>query len=226
MCVSPQYHHARELDHVRYSRVSQVRLSELLTSPECQAGCPDNDDWHDAKLWWEPCYDWLSERVGFYPLFLGVGDNLAARHMTGYGSNWRRWARRSTAGVEWVRPGGFANQVLFSWQNAPDPAIRFTDYDYWHMVLNSVERDGHQAWIRPLSAWEERLALKRSWSRARWERKAHNDPYSVQAVVPGLDLRSADWIGCRNQATRRELIARGFDATKIEITRIPVDFSV
>jgi len=210
------FHHAREIDHVRFGVVRQERLSRLLgpEPTEClRSGelCPI-DDWHEQALYMEPAYDWLAERIGFYPLFLAVGDHEDALRITGYADQFRRKHR----------PAGVRNRALFSFADLPEP-LAFQDYDAWHFPLGGTMEIGtHRREVIVPPYWE-RAILKASWRRSDWLRRARRAPGSVQAAVPELDLRAADRIWCRNQATRGRLIAMGFAPERVEVRRLRVE---
>jgi len=162
----------------------------------------------------ETAYAWLAERTGFWPLFLSVGRGDWPVRMTGYDTQFgRRLATPETG-----------NQVLFSWEREPHPGIVFSDYQAWHAVLNAVY------WVD-----EESLGLGAIWppgdvprilapwrDRAGWLRLARRRG-GVQAVVPEMDLTSADAISCRNAATARRLERMGFSGERIRVWRVPVE---
>jgi len=217
------FHHARQLAHVVHGAVRPVKLTEVLP-PSCrETDCDWGDPWHDA-LYFEAAYQWLAERAGFWPLFLSVGSGERDRALTGYQNQWRRIRSQDHDETRYRGPGEFPNLVLFSYRHAPASAI-FNDFGYWHLVLNCIDWaacSGHHLQQVPLSAREERLVLKRSWSSSDWLRKARRDPGSVQAVVPELDLAAADEVWCRNEATRGHLIALGFAPGRVRVQRIRV----
>ena len=99
------------------------------------------------------------------------------------------------------------------------------DFSAWHMVLNSVERsgdDGVGRCVRPLSMWQERQIWKSSWPPSAWLRAARRGT-GVQAVVPELDLATADALWCRNRADRAHLVELGFDAVRIQVRRLRLE---
>ena len=208
------WHHSRSVEDAPFAVVHGQRRTETLPPPRCSSGepCDWNDEWHWA-FYWEALFEWLAERVGFWPIFLSVGASDDDRLMTGYSN---QWLRRP--------PATIANAVLFSYASEPDAAA-YSDYGWWHCVLNGLgplEAHRELERVHAPSPYEERMILKRSWSRSRWLGKAASDPHSVQAVVPRLDLRAADEVWCRNQTTRRELLRRGFSAERVHVRRLPV----
>ena len=54
------------------------------------------------------------------------------------------------------------------------------------------------------------VILKPQWTEAEWISKAAQDPGSVQAVTPYLDLRLADRVYCKNHKTKEYLTQLGF----------------
>jgi hypothetical protein len=206
-----QFHHSRELKYITHGIVNPVRLSTLSPEPQdcLQRGtCPD-DEWHEAKVWMEPAYDWLKSHSGFYPLFLGVGPGKYAEQMTGY---YKQFYRRSS----------WPEEVLFSFSDLGEPLV-FQDYDYWCFTLGGCCKEGsHQREVN-VDSYIEKLILKRSYAKSRWLKRARDEDGTVQATVPDLDLRQADLVRCRNQKTRRHLLELGFseDQVKVERMRVP-----
>jgi len=207
------YHHTRKLEHVHHGIVPAVRLSQVIPEPDCRArgGCGDvwSDPWHDAALYYEPAYEWLSRQTGWWPLFLAVGTDDEDLLMTGYQNQFRRQAES-------------INDVMFSYEQLPDPKV-FSDYDWWHLALNhgGYPLDGsHLRHAVELTDWQRRLIIKPSWRPSDWLRKARREPHSVQVVVPQLDLRQADRVYCRNQKTRMLLIGMGFSEQQVETRRL------
>lgn len=204
------FHHSRQLAFSPAGVVNGVRLLDVLTEPQCSGSCSYDDPWHDA-FYYDPCYRYAAGEAGFWPLWLAVGETLADRRMTGYANQFRR------DGLE------RAEEVLFSWKAAP-AAVRFLDYQLWYIVLNSVScshnRKGHRAWLRKIEPYWERQIWRRSWSSARWIRKALADPHSVQALAPQLDLTTADEIWCASKDTKALLASRGFESRRLKVRRL------
>ena len=212
-----RYHHARPLEFARHGLVVPVRETDVVSAPSCAFGggaCDQADDWHRA-LQMEAAYRWLAERVGFWPLFLAVGESDDDRRMTGYQNQWSR------SGC-WAPPGPPRDIVLFSWCLPATGAVHCC-YDHWHIVLNSVRAGGRQHELHV--ALEDRRAeswvLHRSWSHAAWHRAARRRPGSVQAVAPMLDLASADEVWAPNRRVSRALVALGFDQVGVRRLREP-----
>lgn len=209
-----RFHHARDLAGVDHAVVSHAPLSRLLPEPDCSDGCDPDDDFHTA-LWFDAAYGWIAERLGFWPIFLAVGDDDEDRRMTGYQDQWQR---RRVGDGEVQRP---ASRVLLSWREPPTGVV-FMDFNAWHMVLNSVEPapgERHRLRVRPLSAWQERQVWKPSCRTSDWLRGARRN-LSVQAVVGELDLRTADELWCRDQHARQHLIALGFAPEAVSVRRL------
>lgn len=138
--------------------------------------------------------------------------------MTGYQDQWQ--APKRTAGGAKSRQ----HRVLFSWRQCPPGAV-FMDFNAWHMVLNSLEFSGDDGlrWsVRPLSTWEERQIWKPSWPASAWLRAARRNT-SVQAVVPELDLATANALWCRNETDRAHLVRLGFNADRIQVRRLRLE---
>jgi hypothetical protein len=144
-------------------------------------------------------YSWLEKEVGYYPLFLAVGEEQDAIYMTGYQHQWRKNTE--------------VNYALFSYKDMP-PDGNFTDAMIWgNVILNS-----YPDYDIPL--YLKRHLFKYSWSTTKWIKEARKDPMSAELVVPRLNLASANLISVRNNNTRKELQKRGF-TQPIEIRRIP-----
>jgi hypothetical protein len=212
-----RFHHARALSEVVFGSVEPVRLSELLI--ERTAPPPGdvifNDQWHLATQL-EAAYRWLAERIGFWPIFLAVGETAEDRRLTGYQSQFSR--RRG-----WDSFGQPRDQVLFSYTDAP-AEVRFVDYINWHLVLNAVHsRDGdpHQPYVELDNSRHQASILRRSWRQSDWLRHARRHPGSVQAMLPQLDLRAADQIWTPNRPVATALHRLGFDPARISVRRLP-----
>jgi len=163
-----------------------------------------------------PACTWLAERIGFYPFFVAAGCDEHAVRMTGYEDNWRVWmASRVVRGKRreiYRRRGEFPNLALFSFENIEGI---FMDYGSWHIALNSCRGN------RLVTAAEERMIFKPSWTKARWIRAARSGTHSVQLVSQQLPLASAARVFVRNRATQRQLAAMGFPDPVV--MRIPVN---
>ncbi len=182
------YHHARPLIHCSYSTVQQEF---------------DGDDY------FEGAYKWLEQELGFYPLFLAVGSTEDDIRMTGYQNQWRRLLAGTDKDTKNQQSRNVENMVLFSYKDLPSPNAVFTDYQYWHIVLNS-QHNGYQVTKR-----EKSWIFKSSWSKSDWLRQAKRNPHSVQLVVPSLNITIADQISVRNKVTKRHLEEIGFGNVEV-----------
>ena len=189
--VTPLCHHARELKHCIYGVVRQKRR---------------------GSKYFDKAYDWLEHEVGFYPLFLTVGETIDDITMTGYQNQWRRLLAEGKNYRKYRQTGEIENQVLFSFSDIPSGAFR--DYMNWHMVLNS-EYNNYQIADRA-----RKMVFRPSWGKSDWLRYARRNPHSVQLVVPELDLRKTTRIWVRNIQTQLNLESVGF--RNIEVRRVPV----
>jgi len=163
-----------------------------------------------------PAYEWVEERLGFFPFFLAVGTLEDVAWMTGYQDNWR-----VVTGSEPVeggyrrtlrKKGEFPNLALLSF-DAVDGV--FMDYDYWHIALNACMN------CSVVSRKEESWIFKPSWTKSRWLRAARAGTHSVQLVTPALPLTKTREIRVRNALTRRIIEGRGFG--DVRVSRIPVN---
>lgn len=210
-----RYHHARPLIHVRHGVVVPVRETDVLPAPSCAPGgdgCDMTDEWHGA-LHMEAAYRWLAERVGFWPLFLAVGDSDDDRRLTGYQQQWSR--------SPYLSPEPPRDQVMFSWSTTPAFAVHCC-YPDWHIVLNSVCKGPRlhdfrvESGYRRLESW----VLHPSWGDRDWRRRAIRRPGSVQAVAPMLDLGCADEVWAPSKTVARELTRLGFDHVAVKRLRV------
>jgi hypothetical protein len=142
---------------------------------------------------------------------LSVGSGNDSIYITGYDNQWRikivdalDKKRR-----KYRKKGGFPNMAMFSFQ---DLSGVFSDYDYWHYVLNS-----HDCKI---TDYEKRLIFKPSYTKARWLLKAKKNPGSVQLVVPKLYLPDAKRVWVRNKKTKKYLEKMGFENVQVKRLQI------
>lgn len=84
----------------------------------------------------------------------------------------------------------------------------FMDFDYWHIALC----EGREVRVNKL---HERWIFKPSWSKARWLRKAKQEPGHVQFVTPRLHLPNAKRIWVHTVRAKQTLEAMGFDNVEI-----------
>jgi hypothetical protein len=206
------YHHCREFEHVRYDIVIPWRITQALPPCTCPSASdiehlPAEDAYHDA-LHFEACYRWLAQRVGFWPLWLAVGASDEDRRMSGYSRQWQR--------------GREDNLVLFSWAQVPALDLRYLCYEHWYIVLNSVDYQGWHPRAAEVTPQIEKWVLHPRRSEREWLRAAAREVHSVQAVAPMLDLRTAEGVWCRNQATANALTAMGFERERVYVQRLPV----
>jgi hypothetical protein len=163
-----------------------------------------------------PAYEWVEERLGFFPLFLAVGTLEDVAWMTGYQENWRvvTGSERAKSGYRKIfrKKGEFPNLALLSFESAEGV---FMDYDYWHIALNACMNGS------VVSRKEESWIFKSSWTKSRWIRAARAGTHSVQLVVPALPLTECREIRVRNAVTRRLIEGRGFE--NVRVSRIPVN---
>jgi hypothetical protein len=193
------FHHSRKLEHCFPHRVTQRRLHESEIPAE--------------DIIFERSYHWLEKEVGFYPLFMAVGDTEEDIRMSGYQNQWKRLVVSGKDYKEYRQKGEVENNVLFSYKDLPGGV--FMDYANWHLVLNSDYKDYQ------LTDREKRTIFRPSWNKADWLRFARKNPQYVQYVVPELDLTNADVISVRNAKTKRQLEQQGF--TNVQVRRIKIE---
>ncbi len=196
------YHHCRTLESVVYDI---VKPKKIFSDPDLL-----------------PAYLWLEKEIGFFPLFLSVGESLRSIYDTGYEHQWRRKVSSyilhySAQGVAVVHkdevPRQKLNEVLFSFSDNAHLNGRYMDFREWECTLNTDYKNYQ------LSEYEKKLLFKFSWNKKKWIEKSKKN--SVQFVVRDLDLRNAEKIWVRNQKTKKILEEMHF--SNIEIKRIPVN---
>jgi len=207
------FHHCMPLALVSYD---EIVPSEDISRNSCKRNSGDATmDKLDEDMWVCPNL-WLEKQVGFYPLFMAYGHSDMNIGITGYDNNWRSCVSSCYRNGKYVgvrrKKGEFPNYVLFSYASVPDAV--FMDYLDWFLVLNSynIGYDIRQRYVK--------MIFKRSWSVADWRRRVKKHPGTVMAVVPKLDLRTADAVSARNAATVKELTSMGF--SNVRTARIPV----
>jgi hypothetical protein len=222
------FHHTRDIAHVAYDIAIPCRPHLHMPEPRCasdEVNCwtlldEQSEKWHD-HLYFDACYRWLAERVGFWPLWLAVGAEEETLRMTGYDNQFQRCLTRSRDGNTHRQAGDAPSYALFSWRQPP-PGIRYLDYDNWCVgLLNSAVIDHHRSYVRDVPAWLEKGILRRSWKDSDWLRRAIREVYSTQAVAPQLDLRSADLVRVRNKREQARLRALGFG--QVEVWRMKTE---
>ena len=218
-----RYHHCMDLEDVSYKEIvpsavhSYRKLREEYRDHDDRPADSLSDivEWEIVPNWW------LEGQVGFYPLFMAVGDTEDDIEMTGYQNQWGRVVssrgcpcrRRGWANVL-RKAGDFPNRVLFSYAEPPSQALRYVDYDGLFLVLNSSHCD------YKMTDRERRIIFKPSWRPSDWLRMAKRKPHHVMAVTDRLDLRRADRIWVRNKKTAKALRDMGF--RNVSVKRIPV----
>jgi hypothetical protein len=228
------FNHCLSIEYCQPEPIFPHRTRQTMAEPECSSSKINCDDWpsksrealwHDA-LHFDTVYQWIAEQVGFWPLFLSLGDTIDDLQMTGYQNNWFRpkeydeLTQKSS-----YRPGSQVNQALFRWNHPPAQSV-YMDYVYYHIALNSVKYDGdnmHNSTFIPISTYTHKLIWKPSYGVSQWKRFGEKHPGSVQVICPSLDLSTADIICCRNKTSKKLLVSRGFMEDKIRILRIPLN---
>jgi hypothetical protein len=157
-------------------------------------------------------HEWLAAELGFWPVFIAVGDSLESYWMTGYHDNWGRVVSRSAEGTVLRKAGESPNHVLFSFEQLSGV---FMDYGLWFLVINAQDIE------KEIGLVQRRWIFKPAWSVAKWLRRSL-DPKrgNVMLVSPQLDLRAAKRVWVRNRQTKRALGRLGF--LGVEVHRIPV----
>jgi len=187
------FHHSRDLVATKYG----------VIRPDPKYSDPD----------FLPAYRWLEERVGFFPLFVAVGNSNSARWNTGYQNQWRV---KVGYDLDSQRPiyrkkGEFPNEALFSFA---DLSGIFYDSGWWCIVLNDCLNSNH------VDKQTQRCLFKASRSKSKWLNQAKKNPGSVELIVPFLDLSRATTIWVRNQKTKKVVETLGF--CDVQVKRIHI----
>jgi len=170
---------------------------------------------------WLEAYQWLEKEVGFFPIFLSIGDRDSdAVYMTGYQNQWRVYIGGDFDADKKYRKiyrkaGEFPNQVLFAIPLESVPVRSFNDYQWWNIVLTDVLCQ------REIGPGLRRLLFKKSWNEARWLRQARRDSHLVQMLAPQLDLGAGEYIWVRNKSTQEALQKQGFH--NVQVHRIALE---
>lgn len=148
---------------------------------------------------------WLAEHIGYWPLHVGLGPPV--RHWAGYEA---QFAPGPAGGpIPW--------RVMFSFR-APPPALLFHTQELWSIHLASLTQDETGAMEVPaLSETQRARVFRRDWDQARWLECGREDPESVCAVCPRLDLRSADRVLCPSEQATQVLLDRGFAEERLRV---------
>ncbi|MBS1994182.1 MAG: hypothetical protein JSS86_02350 [Cyanobacteria bacterium SZAS LIN-2] len=166
-----------------------------------------------------PAYRWLEREVGFFPLFLAIG-NADAIYVTGYQNQWRTFIggefdQDKKYRKIYRKAGEYPNFVLFAFPLEKVPQRNLHDYQWWNIVLTEALCE------REVGPGLRRLLFKKSWNQAKWLRQAHKDGHMVQMVAPELDLTAAEYIWVRNKRTQEALLSRGFK--NVQVKRLPLE---
>ncbi len=169
-----------------------------------------------------PAYNWLKDRIGYFPIFLAAGNEVEAPYTTGYHNQWRvalstRFCSKTGRILTLRRrkPGQFPNMALFRFDEIPE-ACTYMDSAQWSIGLLYDLLKGENP---PES--DIRKAFKASWNKNRWMRLAQKDGYAVELVVPQLDLSKASSVWVRNKATKERLEKLGYK--NVQVRRIPLE---
>ncbi len=191
------YHHCRSLESVVFGEVKA------------------NPKYFDSYL--KEAYFWLTEEVGFYPLFLAVGESEEDIRMTGYQSQWRRVIGTKNVGRRkdgtyiqknvLIKKGELSNNVLFSFEDIEGV---FMDYGHWHLAFSLGSKN------YKIRNYENRWIFKPSWNKADWLRKVRKEPCSVQLITSKLYLPDAKRIWVRNKETQNILEKMGFENISVK----------
>lgn len=184
------FHHQRPLEFSSYETVTQKR------------GFGED---------FEGAYEWVERQVGYYPLFLSVGNTSESVLMTGYQNQWQK-KLKPVSSIQPPTRNESDNRVLFSFKDIQNGI--FMDYVNWHIVLNSQYTNYN------LKSRDIQSIFRPSFSKVDWLRFAAKNPSSVQLVVPGLDLTKADHVFVRNQNTLNQLQKMGFNNVAVQRLKV------
>ena len=203
----PLFHHCTNLSTVVYGIIIPNEYHTLNKNDIHNGGWISidfYDEFYDMDV---KANNWLKGEVGFYPLFLSVGNSIHDYYMTGYNDNWRvsvsRWYDKEKKKFcsKRRKKGEFPNCIMFSFD---DLDCVFMDHVWWVIVGYNNAINGEETTDR-----EKRCIFKYSWSRSKWFKKSRESG-GVQCVVPQLDLRQASRVWVRNKKTKNILEGMGF----------------
>ncbi|MBU6455310.1 MAG: hypothetical protein KGS72_26300 [Cyanobacteria bacterium REEB67] len=205
----------------RKSRAKPLYLYHALPFEQVQRGLMEPDrQFSDSEFM--PAYEWLGAEVGYFPLFLAIGNNEddEAVRVTGYQNQWRVFVGGTMEpGQPYVKTyrkaGEFPNFVLFAFELDSVPVRSYNDYQWWNIALTEILSE------RQVGKGLRRRLFKPTWNESQWLRKASRDGHDVQVVAPRLDLDASAFIWVRNEATQRAMLARGFK--NVRVKRISAD---
>jgi hypothetical protein len=173
-----------------------------------------------SDKFYQRAYYWLEQHLGFYPLFLAVGNDTSTPYeMTGFNANFKTrvcgYSERKQKPVNCRNPDTLPNMVLFRFERSDIETLHYQDYDAWHGILNTYCYDATEAeWSSSKSIRLVRrltpIIFKPDWQESEWLQKANKTPGTVQAVTAFLDLRRATRIYCKNRKTIDHLRNLGF----------------
>jgi hypothetical protein len=230
--TSLAFHHCRPLAHSSCATVQQLAHRRTCTGEHQRREPPARDGgWagrYAESEFWGSLYDWIFEHARYRPLFLAVGESESAQRITCYMSQWAP-RTRTVFGTEVRHVGAAArNDLLFGWHRQPHPTIRFMDFDAWDEAVLALAQT--RPWpstvaevSRLIDPHTQALIWRNEWRTRDWLAAAAADEPRVQALVPALDLRSADLVRCRNQSTRATLISLGFAQERVVVERWRVE---
>ncbi len=191
--------HGRDLDEVAYDIV-----------------LPNKEHPHNPDQ--IPKYKWLEKEIGFWPLWLAVGSRKAA-YFTRYHYNWTSgygWNEKGHLDWKPWKNGEAPNRVMFIFE--PDTIDgAFIDYSAWLDLGAKLIRS------EP-SPVEDRLRnrlLLSGMTREEKLRYSYEHPLDLNYVTPGLDLRKAIVVWCRDEETKLKLEKMGF--TNVQVVLILAD---
>ncbi len=162
------YHHRRLISHSPYGIVIPDRVSDKMRET----------------------HEWIESRIGFYPLFLAVGDTKREVSLTGY--------------------TGHIDPALFSFKETPSNGV-FID----HEVFLAFFVQGRYA-LQTLKGYKDPMEMfHRDWSKDEWLKQAKNPNGVVMLATPELDLRKADLITVPNGEGLHKISSLGFGNIQI-----------
>lgn len=167
-------------------------------------------------------YLWLERYIGYYPLFLAVGNDATTPYeMTGFNANFKTritgYGKKQQKPVNCRNPDPLPNMVLFRFERSAFETLHYQDYDAWYGILTTYGFDAtEEEWNSPQRIrFIRRLSpviFKHQWSEELWLEKVRKKPGTVQAITPAVDLRLASRIYCKNRKTMEYLRRLGFQS--------------
>lgn len=200
----------QELYFCHGMNLEQVKYGPIISGPEYA-----NSDYQLSA------YLWLQKELGFYPIFLGVGDERAV-YQTGYHFNWQRkflsgYDASGKPLYQKISKERRPHRVVFFFPLETHQVV-FTAYpEAWHNVIRHVAQHSDL----PLQPDMLHQLFCPQFNYEQWLDLAMGSPMKLQAVTGKLDLTTAVMIWVSNKKARQQLEALGFKNVIVKRIKVP-----